>query len=269
MVKSKLILIPQPMVEASDEKDSFNLKDHLQNHLPKLDGIFAESAKGARSWLKSMGLQLPFFIFNRDTRLAQLKFDLEQAKEGTWGYVSDAGYPCIADPGSLLVEMARTCGFEVDLMPGTSSIFAAIALSGLQAQRFEFHGYLPAEKEKLKTTLQNLERKSQSDGSWQGGSLQIFIEAPYRHLSTLKILLETLKPSTFLCIASDIGGKKQLIRTQRVSSFKKNLILNKSNPLGEPNERLAVYLFQVDPKEPTSKQERPKLSKKTIHRFKF
>ena len=73
------------------------------------------------------------------------------------GVLSEAGLPGIADPGSKYVAIAHRLGIRVVPMSGPSSIMMALMGSGLEGQRFSFHGYLSAKKEDLANEIQNLE----------------------------------------------------------------------------------------------------------------
>lgn len=233
---SKLILIPHSTEGNSPVRAAFDLSAHTRLFLPSLDGLFAESLSGGRRFLKNMGLTLPLVVAGKDTLERQLQADLEAARGQTWAFVSDAGYPCLADPGASLVQKARQLGFDVDLLPGTSSIFAAIALSGLPAQRFAFHGYLPRAEEACTDALLDMEQGSRiSCGNWQGFQLQIFIETPYRHATLMRRSLQTLDPSTWLCVASEIGNEGQCIRSHTIAQWRK------LSP--EPESLVAVYLL--------------------------
>lgn len=218
---TELYLIPNT-TEASTPMQAFmDLSAHYKQVLPVLDGVLAESLAGGRKWLKMMGLRLPVIAVDH-TKPDQLKHDLEKIAGQKWVFVTDAGYPCIADPGWGLVKMARSLGFNVHLLPGTSAIIAAIALSGLSSQRFAFNGYLPKEATALKEALKELELASApKDGSWQGAALQVFIEVPHRYKTMLMACLEHLSDSTFLVVATEVANEGQNIQVRRVGEWKK------------------------------------------------
>src|SRR5690606_19465422 len=118
-------------------------------HVSKIDGIIAESPKGARRFLRHFSFEkfshiseIPTLLLNEHTHEKE-KIELlaPLLKGETWGLVSDAGLPCIADPGSDLVFLARTKGIAIQSFPGPSSILMALQLSSLPAQSFAFHGY--------------------------------------------------------------------------------------------------------------------------------
>ncbi|MBT7462301.1 MAG: SAM-dependent methyltransferase, partial [Waddliaceae bacterium] len=133
-----------------------------------------------------------------------------------WGYVSDAGLPCIADPGNELVNGARAKGFDVEAYSGPSSIFLALMLSGLQGQRFTFHGYISKEKEQRENEMKDMEAYAQ-----ECHATQIFIEAPYRNVHTFQSLIEVLGDETLLCVACDLTLPTQEVICRCVGHWKK------------------------------------------------
>jgi 16S rRNA (cytidine1402-2'-O)-methyltransferase len=237
-MESQLILIPQTVAGNSAMLSRFDLTAHLTEHLPHLDGLFAESLSGGRQFLKKLQRHIPIVVIDKKTPLDHIKHYLADAKGQTWAFVSDCGYPCIADPGSTLVQQARSLQFKVHLFPGTSAILGAITLSGIIFERFCFQGYLPRDSEPKKQALQHLEQISRGL-PWQPDSpcLQVFIETPYRHQKMVTSCLDFLMPETLLCVASEIGNEDQLIRTLTVKQWK---IYINSHP---EEERVAVYMI--------------------------
>ncbi len=136
--------------------------------------------------------------------------------------LSDAGSPCIADPGAWYVDKARRSDYTVKPLAGPSSIIMALMASGLEGQRFCFHGYLPIDKVELKKALATL-----SQAAAKKGYTQVFIETPYRNQSTYNTLLESLPSHMRLCIASDITGEKERIDTREIKRWPRELILGK------------------------------------------
>lgn len=238
---TELYLIPNTTQGNTAMQPMMDLSEHYKRVLPELDGVLAESLAGGRKWLKMIDKRLPVIAVDH-RKLDQLQYDLEQIKGGKWAYVTDAGYPCIADPGAVIVKIARSLGYTVHLLPGTSAIVAAIALSGLSSQRFAFHGYLPKEPAALKEALKELEAGSApKDESWQGASLQAFIEVPHRFKSMVKSCLEALSDSTWLGIACEVANTGQDIQVKRVRDWKKEIAQRLEK--GEETEScVAVFL---------------------------
>ena len=186
-----------------------------------LQGIIAESEKGARRYLRRFldhdaMAKMPIRLLNEHTPASELEALLEPLlRKEIWGLVSDAGLPCIADPGAPLVFRAQAKGVPVIAFPGPSSILISLQLSGLNGQRFAFHGYLPRELPELKSALLSLEKRSFE-------ATQIWIEAPYRSAKLAQFILETLQPKTLFCIASSLTTARQSVKTQKIQEWRKH-----------------------------------------------
>lgn len=208
----KLILLPN-LLEESLSPERF-LPAALAQVVQSMDGLIAESEKAGRRYLRKFlsheeMATKPLLLLNEHTK--ELGTLLEPLKRGEcWGLISDAGLPCIADPGSDLVWLARGAGVAIETYAGPSSILFALQLSGLPSQRFAFHGYLPREVPLLEKTIRELEKQS---------TTQIFIEAPYRSTKLLEILLKTLSPKTKLCVAANLTTPDELVISQVVAKW--------------------------------------------------
>ena len=132
------------------------------------------------------------------------------------GTISEAGCPGIADPGQLLVSEAQKIGAAVKPFVGPSSILLALMASGMNGQQFQFHGYLPIDNQDKIKTLKELESTSQKNKA-----TQLFIETPYRNNQLLETILAHCQPGTSLCIAADITGKEEMIKTKTIAEWKK------------------------------------------------
>jgi len=131
------------------------------------------------------------------------------------GIISEAGLPCVADPGSALVGLAHDKGIRVIPLTGPSSIILSLAASGLDGQRFSFLGYLPQDQGARKAALLEIERGVQSDGA-----TRIFIETPYRNDRLLDDCLAVLSPETRLCVARGVTTAAEMIRSSPVSLWR-------------------------------------------------
>ena len=209
----------------------------LDEIIPGLDGLICENEKIARRYLKLFSFpegksfrDLKMETLSEHTDSSSINKLLDPLYEGeTWGLISDAGLPCIADPGSDLVAAARKRGIKIVAIPGPSSVFLALQLSGLRAQAFHFHGYLPRKEEELTKRLKELAKRSQKERA-----LQVFIEAPYRNDRLLETLLKNLPPSATLSVAVDLTMPTEKVITQKVSLFKAKDI----------NKKPAIFIFK-------------------------
>lgn len=184
--------------------------------IPTLDGVIGESSKEVLKLFGKFGSKFgpqrtPYAILDEHTKKEDIPFLAEPILKGeTWGYMSDAGLPCLADPGSELVLYLKTKGIEVKALPAPSPIFYALLLSGLPAQKFCFHGYLPRDKRDLRETLL----------SFEDGITHYFIEAPYRNLATFQTVVETLRPRSMLSIASSLFTPEEKVTTKNIHDWR-------------------------------------------------
>lgn len=220
-----LILLPNLLGPHKDHTQF--LPQSVETAAASLDGLIAESENAGRRYLsrfiaKEKAFQVPIAIYNKNTRYDEVDFLLDPLKKGeTWGLISDAGLPCVADPGSKLVFRANQLGIKVDALPGPSSIYLALMLSGLPGQCFSFLGYLDKDINKLKQQVKELERESK-----QKKMTQIFMERPYQNQKTLQALLETLNNSTYLTLAWELTNPGQRVITQKIKVWKTQVLPN-------------------------------------------
>lgn len=215
-MKGILYLIPVPI---SDEEDnSILVYPLLEQTVNSLTEFIVEDLKTARRALRKIGFKgefdkMIFHILNEHTETKGIGAFLASAEKGNnIGLLSDAGMPCIADPGSDIVRLAHSKGVKVVPLYGQSSIFLSLAASGLNGQNFTFHGYLPKEQSERKKKLKELEKRE---------GAQIFIETPYRNNHLLEDILSTCAPETLLCVAMNVSGKSEMILTKSVGEWKK------------------------------------------------
>ena len=187
-----------------------------------LDFYIAENAKTARAFLKSLGIERPLRDvsireLNEHTGKDELADMLRPLLAGSdVGLVSEAGAPGVADPGAAAVALAHKHHVNVMPLVGPSSILLGLMASGLNGQKFAFHGYLPQEKTARIEAIRELERESR-----QRNMTQMFIETPYRNRALLADLIATLSPATRLCVACDLTGSTQTIIQQPVAAWRK------------------------------------------------
>ncbi|MFA4968704.1 MAG: SAM-dependent methyltransferase [Sulfuritalea sp.] len=219
-----------------------------QNYLPtatreaacRLTRFVVENAKTARAELKRIGHPVPL----RELAIEQLPdsptaADIERLiaplREGhDIGLMSEAGCPAVADPGALLVRRAHELGFAVRPLVGPSSLLLALMASGLDGQRFAFHGYLPARDPERGNSIADLEKESA-----RLKQTQIFIETPYRNHALYNALLLGCRAKTRLCLAVDLTLATEQILTRRVADWK-------AAPVPELDKRPTVFLLLAD-----------------------
>ncbi len=135
------------------------------------------------------------------------------------GLMSESGMPAIADPGSEVVAIAHKLNYNVKPLVGPSSIFLALAASGLNGQNFCFCGYLPIKDGELKSKLREIENRILNKNQ-----TIIFIETPYRNKRIFEALLKFLSGNIKLCVAADLTGKVEKIKTHSIADWKSKKI---------------------------------------------
>lgn len=212
------------------------LPSSVDKAMTTLDGLIAESEVEGRRYLKRFetkkpAQEIPIALFNEHTPDDHIDFLLQPIIAGErWGFVSDAGLPCLADPGAKLVRRARELGVVIQAFVGPSAVTLALMLSGLPAQRFNFLGYLSKEPEQRKKQIKALAATSQKEDS-----TQVFIEAPYRNKHTLEALLEILPDTAWLCVGWDLTLPTQGLVSQPIERWKKS-------PLPNLEKKPAIFL---------------------------
>ena len=131
------------------------------------------------------------------------------------GFFSDAGVPCVADPGAALVSAAHTRGIKVVPVAGPSSVLMGLIASGLDAQRFCFLGYLPQDRNGRSDAVKRLGSAVLKDGM-----TRIFIETPYRNEAVWKDCLDYLPSDVSLAVGINICGANEYIECKTVSAWR-------------------------------------------------
>ncbi len=181
-----------------------------------------EEIRTARRFLRKISPTFPidgcqFQELNEHTQILNSEEWLAPVFQGrSVGLLSEAGLPCIADPGANLVLSAHRMGIQVVPLMGASSIFSALMASGLSGQQFTFHGYLPKEKNALLKQIHKME----SDSA-RNAYAQIFIETPYKNNQLWELLLENCQNETYLCVAANITLDNEYIVTKTIADWKK------------------------------------------------
>lgn len=218
MNKGKLYLIPNVI---ADHTQLLDIPVRVTNLLTGIRHFLAEDIRTARRYLSSLKIyssieDLHFEVLNKDTSPTELKKLFQPLHEGfNLGILSESGCPGVADPGALAVKYAHENSIQVVPLVGPSSILLALMGSGLNGQMFAFNGYLPIEPKELAKAIRDFEKESRLKHQ-----TQIFIETPYRGNSLFQTLISILHDETLLCIASDISGESEEIRTYPIGKWK-------------------------------------------------
>lgn len=217
----KLYLIPT--VLSDDDSALLSLPVSVIQAVQDCHVFFAENERTARRFLKKLWKEIVIDNYNWHTihkaeehLLTDLKKYLKEGKNA--GIISEAGCPCIADPGQKLVAAAHSILAQVIPLTGPSSVLLALMASGMNGQGFRFAGYLPVESSQRKKAIKELEADSAKNDC-----TEIFIETPYRNNQLLQDILHACYKDTWLCIAADITSSRQCIETRKISEWAKHI----------------------------------------------
>lgn len=230
--KGKLYLIPNTLGESALEDV---IPNGNINKILKIKHFIVEDLRNARRFLSKAGWrgkieELEFYELNEHTKAKDIVKHLVKAEQGIdIGLLSDAGTPCVADPGADIVAMAHSKGILVVPLVGPSSILLALMASGFNGQSFSFLGYLPRERGNRERSIKDLEKKI-----FRQHQTQIFIETPYRNNQMLESLAKSCSPSTRICVATDLSLETESIISQTAEEWKKmytNIDIHKRNTI--------------------------------------
>tara|TARA_B100001287_G_scaffold276252_1_gene286400 strand:- start:2219 stop:2926 length:708 start_codon:yes stop_codon:yes gene_type:complete len=215
--KGKLYLIPTTLGEGSENK---SLPPTVIELIKNINVFIVENIRTSRRFIKKMYSNKNidntiFYSYGKyDTLNLQEDFLTHIYQGSDVGIISEAGVPCVADPGSKIVEFAHQFQIEVSPITGPSSILLALIASGFNGQNFAFNGYLPIDKKERSKKIKELEIYSKKKGQ-----TQIFMETPYRNLQLFESIVKTCSKNTKLCIASDITLDSENIKTKTIEEW--------------------------------------------------
>lgn len=221
MQNGTLYLIPVPLAEEVSHK---TFTPYLVDTINEIDTYIVENSKTARRFLKEAGLKTPqkdliVHDYGKHNRTDLNQFFVELLAGKNVGLMSEAGCPGIADPGAEIVAEAHKRKIKVVPLVGPSSILLALMASGFNGQSFAFWGYLPIDKEQRTKRVKDLDLSAS-----RYKQTQIFIETPFRNNQMLEEILKSCKPTTQLCIACNLTGEDEFIKTQTIYLWRKEEI---------------------------------------------
>ncbi|MGG5901957.1 SAM-dependent methyltransferase [Sphingobacterium daejeonense] len=223
MAKGTLYLLPVPLAEHAEKASYTILHYDIINNIKE---YVVENEKTARKFLKEAGLKRPqseliIHDYGKHSRekinYTEIFKSVEQGSD--MGLMSEAGCPGVADPGADVVFQAHRRGIRVIPLVGPSSILLGLMASGFNGQNFSFKGYLPIDKGARTKAIKDLENQSARERS-----TQIFIETPFRNNQMLSELLKSCKPQTKLCVACNVTGEDEYIKTKTIAEWKNTTI---------------------------------------------
>jgi len=235
MKKGTLYLVPNLLGGGNYD---YCLPHNYGTILSNIHFFIVEDIRNARRFLKyghyiSSFDDVVFLLLNKHTQAETYSSFLLEAEKGhDIAMISEAGCPCIADPGAIIVEMAHHKNINVKPLVGPSSIILALMASGFNGQNFCFNGYIPIKPYERQKKIKELEKKALHDKQ-----TQIFIETPYRNQKLFEDILNTAHHNTKLCLACNLTLDDESIKTHTIAEWKRIKI--------DINKKQLVFLISV------------------------
>ncbi|MCX6188120.1 MAG: SAM-dependent methyltransferase [Bacteroidetes bacterium] len=220
--KGILYLIPNFLDETNTVA---YLQPRVADIVSSVNHFIGETEKNIRAFVKKVSplkvqAELEIELLNEHNAEGNLRNLIAPLLKGKdIGLLSDAGMPCIADPGHQLVRLCHENGITVVPLAGPSSILLTLVASGFSGQQFTFHGYLPYDKVQRQKRIKQME----VDASVKNYT-QLFMEAPYRNNQLLKELMEIGDSKTQLCAGIALTSPQERILTQSIAQWRKTTL---------------------------------------------
>lgn len=210
--------------------------------LKEVQVIAAEDTRHTRKLLNHFQIETPATAYHEHNKLLRLDYLLEKLEQGeNIALVSDAGTPCISDPGWELVRACLERGLPVDAIPGPASPLVALVLSGFPLAEFTYCGFPPRKKNELKAFFSRLKLEANRRPL-------VILEAPHRVEDTLAMALEILGDRP-CAVARELTKLHQEVRRETLSQALAHF--QETAPRGEFTVVLAPALENPgDPPEP-------------------
>ena len=216
-----LYLIPTLL----DENGERHISPIVVSTIETLKHFVVERTRTSRRFIRKMSKT---YNIDEATFIEMDKHDLENSMKAAVkmlntnvdvGLMSEAGAPCLADPGAKVVGHARRLNYTIKPLSGPSSIMLAIMASGLNGQEFTFHGYLPVKDSALRAKLDQI-----SAAVRKSGYSQLWIETPYRNEKMLSAIARNLDGNLKLSIAVNLNGDEEIIDTKMIKEWKGHVL---------------------------------------------
>lgn len=173
--------------------------------LENVDFIAAEDTRVTLKLLNHFGIKKPMVSYFEHNKHQRGEIICQRILSGeSCAVVTDAGMPCISDPGELLVKQCEEYGIEVKAVPGPSAVISALAISGLPTGRFTFEGFLSVNKKSRMEHLESVKNETRT---------MIFYEAPHKLNATLRDMLGAFGDRSIAIVRELTKIHEEVIRT--------------------------------------------------------
>ena len=203
--------------------------------LKNCDLIACEDTRPSSALLKKFGISAQLVVYEDSRERVVAPMILEKLKSGkNVGLISDAGTPCVSDPGFRIVRLCRKEAVNVIPVAGPCAFVAALSASGLPSDSFLFVGFLPAKTSARKNFFEKYKAFPHT---------LVFYESPHRIEKFADDALEVLGTDRYVCFAKEISKLHETFFVGRLSDVCERL--KKSNTKGEFTVLIAPESFEL------------------------
>ena len=220
-----LYIVGTPIGNLSD------MSERAIETLENVDYVACEDTRVSINLLRHFGINkklVSYHKFNEKGKSNSIIDDLKN--DVSVALVSDAGCPCISDPGSILVNEAILNGIEVIAIPGPSAVITSLMVSGMDTTSFTFYGFLERENKKITESLEKIKNDS--------SNIAVIYESPKRIIKTLEKIKEVLD-NPKVCLCNDLTKKFEKKYYGLV-----NEVIDELN--NNPNHELGEYVLLIE-----------------------
>lgn len=202
-----------------------DITDRAKRILSDVDIIAAEDTRNTIGLLRRLGINNNLVANHKFNERHQCDYLISQLLEGkNIAVVSDAGTPCISDPGSIIVEAAVKNNIQVIGVCGASAVITGISISGFSALSFAFYGFFPKTNHEIREKIEQVKEN--------GIPVSVFYESPLRIKKTINLLCELLADSE-MCLCNDMTKMYERVYRGTPQSILEELKKNPSSEKGE------------------------------------
>lgn len=234
-IKGALFLISTPIGNLGD------ISARAIETIKNSDLIFAEDTRVTKKLLSAFGISKPVWRADEEKISEITPKCVEMLREGkNIGFVSDAGTPCVSDPGQRLAKEVIDAGFEIFAIPGASSVLTALVISGFESAKFAFMGFAPNKAKARDTFFQEC---------LSLGITIVFFETGPRLLASLEALAK-IAPNHNLMVAREMTKLYEEKIRGKVSE-----VFEHYTQKGAPKGEIVIVLEGMKPETETSQND--------------
>ena len=238
-----LYLCATPIGNLSD------ITERVKETLAEADIIAAEDTRNSLKLLNHFDIRTPLTSYHEHNKYDKAKELIDMMRAGkNVALVTDAGTPAISDPGQVLTDMCHKERIRVTSLPGPCALITALTLSGFDARRFVFEGFLPSEKKERRESVGDLKNETRTI---------IIYEAPHHLKNTLSELQDALGDRN-IAICRELTKKFEEVK--RMTLLQALSYYVKTEPKGE-----YVIIIEGKPRDQIKREQADKWNKTDIN----